>query len=209
MSYRTGFVKRHVNVDASGMRLTITREPTQHHRNAGAELERRGFFHYGRYEVVMQPAKGSGLVSSFFTHTFPLFGDPHDEIDIEFLGNRTHLISINYFTGAEPYGPFEMDLGFDAADAPHLYAFDWRPDRIDWFVDGKRLHSATGDKLPLPSAAGRIMMNLWTGAPGLYKWHGEPTFADGSQALYHCVSFQAAGTDTQQCSDTFIANEVR
>ena len=34
----------------------------------------------------MQPGRGSGLVTALFTYTGPYAGDPHDEIDIEFLG---------------------------------------------------------------------------------------------------------------------------
>ncbi len=203
--YRTGFRADNVIIDDGITRLALDRRDTEHQPNSGAEIAKRGFYQYGRFEAVMQPAKGSGVVSSFFTHTFSLFGDPHDEIDFEFLGKDTTVVSLNYFTDGKPYGPVKIPLGFDAASAPHLYAFEWSPDRIDWYVDGKLVHSATESDHPIPTAPGRVMMNIWTGSEAQYEWHGPPTFDDGVSARYTCVSFQALGDDAPQCSDTFLA----
>lgn len=203
--YRTGFRAGNVVVEGAATQLRLDRRDTEHQPNSGAEIEKKGFYHYGRYEVVMQPARGSGVVSSFFTHTFSLFGDPHDEIDFEFLGKDTRVASVNYFTNGKPYGPVKIDLAFDAADGPHLYAFEWSADRIDWLIDGVRVHSATGDDHPIPAAPGRVMMNIWTGSEAQYDWHGAPTFDDGVSSQYYCVSFQALGDDAPQCSDTFLA----
>jgi endo-1,3-1,4-beta-glycanase ExoK len=206
--YRTGFRAENVVTAGGFTQLRLDRRDTRHQPNSGAELEKRGFYHYGRYEVVMRPAQGSGVVSSFFTHTFHLFGDPHDEIDIEFLGKDTRKVSLNAFADGKPFGPVSISLPFDAADAPHLYAFDWSPEKIDWWIDGQRVHRLLASEHALPSAPGRVMMNIWTGSEAQYDWHGEPSFKDGTSAAYYCVSFQALGDDAPQCSDTFFATPI-
>jgi endo-1,3-1,4-beta-glycanase ExoK len=207
--YRAGFSKRNVRTGDGAMRLSIDRRDMRHQPNSGAEVQKRGFYHYGRYEVVMKPARGSGLVSSFFTHTFDLFGDPHDEIDIEFLGNNTRQVSLNCFASGKATGSIAVPLAFDAADAPHLYAFDWRPDRIDWYVDGARVHTVRAETGALPSSPGRVIMNLWTGSEAQYGWHGQPTFTDGTEAVYYCASYRALGNPSGQCSDTFLAPTIK
>lgn len=185
--------------------LEVRREQIADKKIAGAEYQRLGFYHYGRYEVVMQPAPGSGTVSAMFTHTHAQFGDPHDEIDIEFLGNRPRELHLNYFTDGQAIGSIYVPLGFDASEETHLYAFEWEPGEIRWYVDDRLLHTSTAADHPIPQAPGRLMVHLWSGGPGQYQWHGRPTFKDGVRASFYCLSHQAAGDTSRQCSDTFQA----
>ena len=187
--------------------LEVRREKNGYKSIAGAEYQRRGFYHYGRYEVVMKPAKGSGTVSAMFTHTHGQFGDPHDEIDIEFLGNRPRELHLNYFTDGQAAGSIYVPLGFDATRELHLYAFEWEPDEIRWYVDDRLLYTATPATLAIPQAPGRLIVHLWSGGREQYEWHGRPTFKDGTRASVYCLSFRALGDDAAQCSDTFRAKK--
>tara|TARA_R110000787_G_scaffold74486_6_gene165542 strand:+ start:15012 stop:15833 length:822 start_codon:yes stop_codon:yes gene_type:complete len=199
--YRAGWVAENVHYLAPSVSLEINRNPVDHQPYSGAEVQKTGFYGYGRYEVVMQAAAGSGVVSSFFTHTDATFGDPHDEIDIEFLGNDTHRLHANIFADGETAGSIYIDLPFDAADAPHLYAFDWQPESVRWYVDGKLVQTVTSDQRQIPQTPGRVIMNIWTGSKQQYGWHGPPEFEDGTRATYYCVSFRALGDTNSQCSD--------
>ena len=125
--YRAGWVAENVHFENPSISLEINRKPVDHQPYSGAEVQKRGYYGFGRYEVVMQAAPGSGAVSSFFTHTDATFGDPHDEIDIEFLGNNTRQIHANVFADGQTTGSIYIDLPFDAAEEVHLYAFDWQP----------------------------------------------------------------------------------
>jgi len=170
-----------------------------------AEMKTPGKFGYGRYETIMQPARGSGLVTAFFTYTGEPFGDPHDEIDIEFLGSDTTKIHFNYFKNGRKIKPATFDLPFDASAKPHLYAFEWRPDGITWFVDGEPVYATeTGDK-GIPSHPGKVMFSAWTGIPQMAGWHGPPLFRDGSGAQFNCVSFTPLGHYTPKCRDSYEA----
>ena len=48
----------------------------------------------------------------------------------------------------------------------YTYAFEWREDSIDWYVDGEKVHTAT---VNIPVTRGKIMMNAWCGT-GVDQW---------------------------------------
>lgn len=135
-------------------------------RWSGAEYRSNEFFHYGLYEVRMKPIKNDGVVSSLFTYTGPVDGNPWDEIDIEFLGKDTTKVQFNYYTNGVGNHEYVYDLGFDAATSFHTYGFEWQPDYITWYVDGCAVYTATEN---IPSNPGKIMMNVWPGT-GVDSW---------------------------------------
>lgn len=136
---------------------------------SGAEYRSKETFGYGYYKVQMKPIKNDGVVSSFFVYTGPSSGTPWDEIDIEFLGKDTTKVQFNYFTDGVGKHEYIYDLGFDASEEFHTYAFRWLKDSISWYVDGVKVHTA---KKNIPSTPGKIMMNVWPGI-GVDKWLNE------------------------------------
>lgn len=133
---------------------------------SGAEYRARNFYHYGLFEVSMKPIKNDGVVSSFFIYTGPSDNNPWDEIDIEFLGKDTTKVQFNYFTDGQGNHEFVYDLGFDASEEFHTYAFEWLPDSITWYVDGAEVYKATEN---IPRTPGKVMMNVWPGT-GVDEW---------------------------------------
>lgn len=136
----------------------------------GGEYRSRSMYGYGSYSVSMKPCKAAGTVSSFFIYTGPSENNPHDEIDIEFYGKETNLVRFNYFKNGQGGHEYVYDLGFDASEEFHTYGFIWESDRITWLVDEVAVYEATVD---IPSVAGRIMMNLWTGDDSSSDWLGK------------------------------------
>lgn len=169
----------------------------------GAEMRRSSGtgHHYGSYEIVMQPGRGDGLVSAFFTYTGPFFDDPHDEIDFEFLGRDTTRVWLNIFTDGEALGGRWVPLGFDAADAPRLYRFEWHPDEVVWFVDGRELARVPSSEFPTPATPGRLFVSIWAGTPAMNDWLLPPPEDLEAQAHVHCVSYRPARTVGLECSD--------
>ncbi len=132
---------------------------------AGAEYRSRQNYSYGFYSVCMKAANCSGVISSFFTYTNqPVW----DEIDIEFLGKDMTRVQFNYYTNGVGGHEFYFDLGFDASEDFHEYAFDWQRDSITWYIDGKAVYRATKN---LPSHAMQIMANVWN-CVGIDDWSG-------------------------------------
>ncbi len=196
----SGFSRRNVNFRDDTMELVISDRPYRSREFTGAEFQRRGFYGYGRYEVVMQGIEGGGVVTSFFTHTHGQFNDPHDEIDFEFLGRNTRQVQLNHFKDGKPAGGQYIDLPFDYTEEMHLYAFEWTPESIKWYVEDELVFEATEN---LPTAAGRIIINAWVGGHTTDEWLGETDFTSGSTALYKCISHIPAGESGPQCSDTW------
>ncbi|WP_068787316.1 beta-glucanase [Paenibacillus phocaensis] len=159
----------------------------------GAEYKTLDTYHYGKYEVRMKAAKNTGIVSSFFIYTGPSFGTPWDEIDIEFLGKDTTKVQLNYYADGKGGHEKLIDLGYDASQEFHNYAFEWKQDAIHWYVDGKLVHTAT-DNLPVTPA--KIMMNLWNGT-GVDEWLGPYDGASPVTAEYEWVKFTPYPEDPQ------------
>jgi hypothetical protein len=148
----------------------------------GAEIGTVANYGYGRIEARMKPAKASGVITALFTYIGAASNSARHEIDIEFLGNDTTKLDIGYYTNGKLYDPGVIDLGFDAAEAFHTYAFEWTAKSIKWFVDGKLVHTETGERDPLPSIPGQIMANLWAtvgadGWAGPFNYSGKPITA--------------------------------
>lgn len=151
-----------VTYDNGRMQLLIDRDPShpQGIPYSGGEFRSKDFYGYGRYEVSMKAIRNDGVVSSFFTYTGPVDGNPWDEIDFEVLGKDTTKVQLNYFTNSLGHHEYLFGLGFDAAEDFHEYAFEWRPSGITWFVDGEEIHHAETN---IPVTPGKIMMNAWVG----------------------------------------------
>lgn len=161
-----GWYKQNTSFDGGVLNLTIDKDHTGKYNYSAAEYRTTDFYGYGYYETSMQAIKNDGVVSSFFTYTGPSDDNPWDEIDIEVLGKDTTKVQFNYYTNGVGNHEYMYDLGFDAAEGFHTYGFDWHPDHITWYVDGKAVYSAYSD---IPSTPGKIMMNVWPGT-GVDAW---------------------------------------
>jgi beta-glucanase (GH16 family) len=111
-------------------------------------------FKYGRVEVRMKGPVGAGTWAAFWMLGANIDDRPWPgcgEIDVtELLGRDP---STNYGT---PHGPASgqsytvtMDKGF--GDDYHVYAVDWLPDQITWYVDGKAFGTLNKSSLSDPS----------------------------------------------------------
>ena len=205
----TDWSSDHAVYDADGLSLQLEHAAGQTNTFLGGEIQTRGTYGYGRYEVLMRPAKASGTVTSFFTYTGPYYGNPHDEVDIEFLGQDTTKVYLNYFRNGRVGDHVTLDLPFDAGEALHLYAFEWRPDSITWFVDGVPIHQTKPDDRNIPRTPAGIFVNLWSGKPKLRFWHGQPDFNGRVESEYACISFQPYGSDSRSCSTVFPPETAR
>ncbi|MDX1420764.1 MAG: family 16 glycosylhydrolase [Rubricoccaceae bacterium] len=177
------FNPANVVVEDGLLKLRLTDVPYGQREYSGAELRtdnEEGFFTYGRFEVRMKAAGGRGIVSSFFTYRYA----PWQEIDIEFRGKDTDQMQANVFFNPGPLGapnndpfnpfPFPKDAPIHctcgAAEAFHVYAFEWEPGVVRWFIDGEPVLE-TRDPATVPDLPQQLMMNIWTSA--YPNWLGE------------------------------------
>lgn len=186
----------HIQLDGDAMKLNLT--VTDSGEALCSEYKTYDTYHYGKYEVRMKAAKNIGIVSSFFTYTGPSFGTAWDEIDIEFLGKDTTKVQLNYYTDGVGGHEKLVDLGFDASEAFHDYAFEWRTDSIKWYIDGQLIHTATEN---LPVTPGKIMMNLWNGT-GVDDWLGAYDGGSPITAQYEWMKYTPFKDETPSNDDT-------
>ena len=105
---------------------------------------------YGRLEARIKVPRGSGLWPAFW-----MLGTDIDragwpqagEIDVmEHVGREpTEVFGTIHgpgYSGGQSYGG-SRDLGTPVADAFHVFAIEWQPDRIAWFVDGVQYFQAS------------------------------------------------------------------
>ncbi|MEY8800930.1 family 16 glycosylhydrolase [Leisingera sp. XS_AS12] len=203
-SFRTRWSRRSVDTGSEDGAVLLWLAPALPEAEkdfVGAELQRQRATRYGRYEVVMTPAQGEGVISSFFTYTGPYFGNRHNEIDFEFLGRDTTKVWVNRFADGKKLPGQWIELGFDAAADPHLYAIEWAEDSLTWFADGKELLRISAQDTAIPSVAQKIYLNIWGGAEGQRNWSGLAPPDMVAAARYYCVSYRPPGDPGRQCSD--------
>ncbi|WP_245296831.1 MULTISPECIES: glycoside hydrolase family 16 protein [Rhodomicrobium] len=165
-----------------------------------AEMQTHDSYGYGTYEVRMRPAAASGLVSAFFTYIGPRpdAPNPHDEIDIEFLGKDRHAVQLNYFGEAKGGHEYMAPLPFDASQTMADYAFEWAPDAIRWYLNGELMHEEKRQEgTPFPNTPGKIMLSIWGGVDldgwlGKFDYPGQPLIA-----RYDRIAFTKAGEKCQ------------
>jgi len=171
------------------------------HANAGrpyscGELQSMEFYGYGTYEVRLRSIDASGVVTGFFVYTGPPHGagKRHDEIDFEFMGRSPGQVQLNYFAAGQGGHERNIDLGFNASTTINDYAFQWTPDAIRWFVNGKLVHEVKRkDGEQWPFEPGKIYLSIFTaigmeGWTGPFRYPGHPLVA-----TYEHVAFTALG----------------
>ncbi|MGO4695601.1 family 16 glycosylhydrolase [Paenibacillus sp. 2TAB26] len=194
-TFLSGWRDDHVIFEDGKLKLLIDDKPCAQDKAqcsdkpyASGEYSTTQRYGYGKFEVRMKAVKGDGVVTGFFTYGADSDGKA-DEIDIEILGKNTTQFETNYFTKGVGMHSTIIPLGFDAADDFHDYAFEWAPDSIKWYVDGKLVHTETGSRGELPSAPGYIIANMWpatktNGWANEYVYPGKTQIAEVDRIAY-------------------------
>lgn len=135
-----------------------------------AEVRTESYFKYGYFGAYMKPSGVIGTASTFFLYS----GNPHDEIDIEFLGRYHNKVQFNYFKNGVGGHEYWYELGFDATKEFHHYGIYWGEQEITWYVDYQPVYRLVGNETP--SAECQLICNAWVGSSldrGVIGWMGE------------------------------------
>ncbi len=149
--------------------------------SARLKTQNLGAWRYGRVEARIQIPRGQGLWPAFWMlgEDIGQVGWPEcGEIDImENIGREPAVVHGTVhgpgYSGANGKGaPYQLTTG-TFADSFHVYAIEWEPQAIRWYVDGYLYHSVTPQDLP-----GRwvfdhpffIILNVAVGG----NWPGSP-----------------------------------
>ncbi|MGK4003953.1 family 16 glycosylhydrolase [Sorangium sp. So ce1036] len=141
----------------------------------GAELYTPQGYLHGRIEVRMRMARGSGILSTFFTYKdgSEQSGAFWEEIDIEVFGkDNARTWQSNIITGMGTRDTSEQDHTVDVslADGYHTYALEWTPDYVAWSFDGKEVRRTTGEQVRALTSPQSLRFNTW--ASDVVEWVG-------------------------------------
>jgi len=136
----------------------------------GAEYRTKEDYLYGRFEVRMKAPYREGMLASFFTYWTGGEGI-WNEIDVEIMGRYDDNVQFNTITPTQSgnhVGHYPM------INAPnldyHVYAFEWAPQYVSWFVDGVLVLRQLGEHIQTLTKPQKIMMNIWP--PQYENWAG-------------------------------------
>ncbi|RAL16888.1 glycoside hydrolase family 16 protein [Aspergillus homomorphus CBS 101889] len=164
-----------VTFDENGAAFTV------HQRGQAPTIQTNFYFFFGRAEVVMKAAGGTGIVSSIV-----LESDDLDEVDWEALGGDTTQIETNYF-GKGDTTTYDRAtwVGISSPQENwHTYTIDWTETALKWYVDGNLVRTlayadASGGTR-FPQTPMNLRIGIWAGgdadnAPGTIEWAGGQT----------------------------------
>lgn len=133
----------------------------------GAEIYSNNAYLYGRYEMRMQSAKASGVLSTFFTYKdgSEVPGTFWEEIDIEIFGkNNGSQWQSNIIYGTGPTHTEETHTeSASLAEGYHTYVLEWTPEYVAWFIDGVEKRRITGGStVSSLTSAQSLRFNIWS-----------------------------------------------
>lgn len=218
------FQSEGVVVEDGSMKLIIDRKPIpagfsdDHNAQKRAyeyfcgEVRTKKMYRYGRVEARFKtpaPAQASGFISSLFTYDYRDLQWREIDIEVEGIARRAETMQSNliYGNGATNWNETRNWGAWE--DATHstnkplnewtVYAFEWTPDYIAWFVDGLEVRRLTNEVLranspatlqqdnavlqaftqgttaEIPTNDTLIMMNFWIPTPGVgVNFGGDP-----------------------------------
>ncbi|KAL4795725.1 concanavalin A-like lectin/glucanase domain-containing protein [Aspergillus venezuelensis] len=156
-----------VSFGPDGAELTINKQ------GDAPTIETDFYFFFGKAEVVMKTAPGTGIVSSVVIES-----DVLDEVDWEALGGVPTQIQTNYF-GKGDTSSYDR-VTYEPVDGPqssfHTYTIEWTPQTVSWAIDGDvrrtltRAEAQGGSRFPQTPA--RLRIGIWAG--------GDPTNGEGT-----------------------------
>lgn len=127
----------------------------------GGELRTKASYTYGRFEMRMKAAAGSGLLSSFFTYHDTAPYNTWNEIDIEIMGRYHNDVQYNTITPDKANHVYADYVAFNPHEDWHVYAIEWTPTYVAWFVDGMEKVRQTDSHIATLKQEQKIMMNIW------------------------------------------------
>ncbi len=173
----------------------------------GAEYRTKEAYTYGRFEVRYKTSYQEGTLATFFTYHEISDISEWNEIDIEILGRYEDDVQFNPITPGQVNHVHHQYVNFNPAEDYHIYAFEWTPTYVAWFIDGKEVHRQKGAHIEALNLPQKIMMNIWY--PEYSNWSGEfkaeslPAFA-----YYDWVSYYSytPGTGDYGTDNNFSLN---
>lgn len=130
-----------------------------------AELRTTGTFGFGRYtfrvrtaSTSSRPTRSGRAVSGNVSAAFSYVDNSATEIDLEIQGHRPTTLNATVWNTLDRVTSVALPAGVNFATDFQTLAYEWRPDRITYFLNGQPVWETTQD---IPQQAAHVMLNLW------------------------------------------------
>lgn len=128
-------------------------------------------FHFGYAEMRARIPAGRGLHPAFWM--LPVTHDELPEIDVmEVVGDRPGTLYTNFHyrddAGRRHASTWSAHV-HDLSAGWNTYAVDWRPDRLTWYLNGRKVREVT-ERAHIPDEPMYLLVNLAVGG----NWPGSP-----------------------------------
>lgn len=188
-----------VQLTPEGLRLTLGPSPEGAEKPlSGGEIRTNEMFRYGYFEIRMRTPRDPGLVVGAFAYAPRDERRRPNEIDIEIIGRATRKAELTVHQNSRAASEI-VTLPFDSADGFHTYAFDWRPDSVNYYIDGKLAHRETGGSVSQLNRPQQFIISLWASRQ-LREWVGDLDASHGPWRLdVSCVAYSPEEPVTSLC----------
>ncbi|KAJ4266342.1 hypothetical protein NW762_004326 [Fusarium torreyae] len=193
-----GMIGTNVKYDKQGALFRINQE------SDAPTFRSDNYLFFGRVDVVVQAAKGQGIVTSAV-----LQSDDLDEIDWEWVGGDDAQVQSNYFSKGDTttYDRAQYHAVGGPLTTTHKYSIEWTSTKIDWLIDDQivRTLNAADAKgtAGFPQTPMQVKLGTWVAGgknsnEGTREWAGGYTDFDDApfDAYYRSITIiDYAGKD--------------
>ncbi|KAF2455910.1 rasp f 9, partial [Lineolata rhizophorae] len=165
-------------------------EFTINQRGDAPTIQTDGYIFFGRVDVTMKAAPGTGIISSIV-----LQSDDLDEIDWEFIGGDNANVQSNFFGKGNTtvYNRGGVHPVADAQGTSHTYSVDWSQESMKFLIDDALIREVPFDAdialggANYPQTPCNVRIGIWAGgdpdnSQGTIDWAGGET--DYAQAPF-------------------------
>lgn len=168
----------------------------------GSEIYSTTSYLYGRFEMSIKAAPGSGQLSTFFLYrnNSETSKALWQEIDIEIFGKDSNVFQTNVIVekteGNKLHTEAKHSTKRSLSALYHKYVIEWTPDSINWFIDDSLLRTEK-DYAKLCNAPMSLRFNHW--AANITSWVG--TFDKTVLPQYQYVDYISYSSYTPDSGD--------
>ncbi|KAA8536846.1 hypothetical protein F0562_029324 [Nyssa sinensis] len=181
-------------------------------KNSGAGFQSQGSYLFGHFSMRIKMVGGdsAGVVTAFYLSSQ---NSEHDEIDFEFLGNRTgqpYILQTNVFTGGKGDREQRIYLWFDPTRHFHTYSVLWNMHQIVFFVDDVPIRifkncKDLGVRFPFNQPM-KIYSSLWNADDWATRGGLEKTDWSKAPFIASYTSFHVDGCDASSPQSAQVCN---
>lgn len=161
---------------------------------------------YGTFRIAMKTTQEGGGCESFsFRHSDGM------ETVMEFVSEDLWQMTLGVHSpaSAETGGVVNQTsldsdlhtpdrLRFDPGKSYNEYRFDWFPDRVEFLVNGQRIHRTYGDD-PVPNKPGRIHIGHWSNGVGVPPVNDAAMWVMYVKAYFNSSSPETTKKSLERC----------